>query len=470
MASGGEQGAGADQAARAGEIAEALLKAAKAAGADAADVVTSASEAMNVDARGGALEGVERDESLEFGLRVMIAGDPDGLRGASVSASDPTPAVLETLAARAVAMAREAPPDRYLGLADETLSAEDAAAAVASLDLLDHAPLPSPEDLLRTAIALEAAALNVDGVDQAEGAGASWRRGALHLATSDGFSAGYVATSHSIGVSAVAGSVGSNTGMERDYAFSAARRRVDLRDVDAIGREAGERAVRRLAPRKPKTGAYPIVFEPRVAASFVSSILAAANGAAVARRSSWLQERMGERLLPAGMSVIDDPLRADGLGARPFDGEGVGGRAKRIVDDGVLTEWLLDSAAARQLGLESNGSASRGVAGAPSPSSSNAWLTPGEKSFEALIADIGEGLLVTEMMGRGLNAVTGDFSSGASGFWIEKGEIAHPVSELTIAGRLFEMFESLSAANDLRFDHRVNAPSLRIEGMTVAAA
>ena len=442
-------------------VASALLEQAKRAGADAADAVVTQGESLSVSARNGSLEEAERAESIDFGLRVLI-GAEGGHRQAMVSASDPAADALAELAERAVAMARAAPADPYARLA----APEQTIVSPPDLELVDPSEPPAPEALFETALALEEAAMAVEGVRQCEGAGAGWRRGRVVMATSAGFHQGYGSSSHSISVSALAGE---GLGMERDYDYSAARWREDLRSPEAVGREAGERAVRRLGPRKPKTGRYPVVYEPRMASGLVGAILGAANGASVARGSSFLREKMGERILPAGFDVIDDPLKPRGMGSRPFDGDGLPGAAKRVVADGVLSLWLLDLASAAQLGLESNGSAGRGVGGAPSPSASNAWLTPGAQTPEELIGAIEEGLFVTEMMGRGFNPVTGDYSRGASGFWIEKGEIAYPVSELTVAGRFDDLLDGLSAANDLEFERRVNAPTLRVEGMTVAA-
>lgn len=448
-------------------VAEGLLDRARKAGADAADVVAATGESLGVSARGGALEDVERSESVDFGLRVLINAE-GGVRSATISASDRSTAALDALVERAVAMAREAPVDPYAGLAPEDiLDQSDVAAKASTLELGDPAGSPDPDALLDEALALEAAALGVDGVAQVEGADAGWSGGWIYFATSHGFRGGYRSSSRSLSVSAVAGE---GLEMERDYAFSAARFAEDLRTIQDIGEEAGARAVRRLGPKKPPSGAYPVLFEPRVAASLVGAVVGAANGAAVARGSSFLRDKMGETILPARFSIEDDPLRRRGLGSRPFDGEGVPVRPKAIVKDGALATWLLDCEAARRLGLETNGSAGRGVAGGPSPSSSNVWITPGDKTRDELIRETGEGVLITEMMGRGVNGVTGDYSRGAAGFWIENGEIAHPVSEFTLAGHIFEMLSGLDAANDLVFDRRMVAPTLRVEGLTIGSA
>lgn len=445
-------------------VADALLSRAKAAGADAADVVVVTGESLSVSAQDGALEEIEREESFDFGLRVLIDA-PDGAREAVVSASDPSSDALLAVAERAVAMAREAPPVDEAGLA----SADEIERSPPNLDLADADPPPAPDALLETALALEAAAREVVGVLRAEGAGAGWRVSDVLLRGDNGVDARYLSGSHSISVSAVASVDAGSSGMERDYAFAGRRRAKDLPSAASVGAEAGERATKRLSPRRGTTGRFPVIFEPRVAAGIASSLLGAANGAAVARGSTFLAARMGERLLPAGVDLIDDPTLPGALGSRPIDGDGLPVRRKKIVDDGVLSAWLLDLASARKLGLTSNGSASRGVGAGPSPSPSNAWLSAGDASPEDLVRDVAQGLFVTEMMGRGLNPVTGDYSRGASGFWIENGEIAYPVSELTVAGAMLEMAQSLTPANDLTLDRRIASPSLRIEGLTIAA-
>ena len=448
------------------DLAAALLDAAKRAGADAADTLAIRSEALEVEASGGALETIERSEALEFGLRAMIS-DAEGWREATISASDPSPATLTALAERAVAMAREAPVNPNGGPPSPEERAAQPPVAIDALALTDPGAPPDPEALLDAAKALEAAALAVKGVRQADGASASAAHSERLLATSDGFSGRYEVSSFSRSVTALAGE---GVGMQRDYAFAAGRRRSEMRDEKEIGREAGERVVRRLSPRSAKSGAFPVLFERRIAASLASGLLAALNGEQIARGASFLASRMGERILPEGVDLIDDPHRPGGLGTRPFDGEGFGGRRKRLIADGVVSEWLLDSGAARRLGLKSNGSAARGTSGAPLAAPSNAWIPAGDRSVESLIVEMGEGLVVTEMMGKGLDPVTGNYSRGAAGFWVEGGKIAYPVAELTIAGHILEMLNGLEVADDLRFEGRVNAPSLRMEGLTIGSA
>jgi len=439
-------------------VAADLVAEARRHGADAVDVVIARGSGLSVDVREGRVEETERSESDDLAIRVFV-----GRRSASVSANGI--GRLAGLAERAVAMARLAPEDPYAGLADPALLADPATIArrLAALDLYDAAE-PAADALAEAALALEAAALAVPGVSRSGGASASWGRGGLVLATSTGFVGGYVGSRHGRSAMAVAGD---GTAMERDWWSSSAIHAGDLEPLEEIGRKAGERAVRRLAPRQVATGTVTVVFDPRVATSLVGHLAGAANGAAIARRTSMLKDKLGTRVFAPGIRITDDPMRRRGLASRPFDGEGAAGEALALVDDGVLTTWLLDTATARELSLASNGRAARG-AGAPSPGSTNLTLEPGAETPEALIAAVGTGLYVTDLIGHGANLLTGDYSRGASGFWIENGALAYPVSEITIAGRLPEMFARLVPASDLVFRGSVNAPTVVVEGMTVA--
>lgn len=433
-----------------------LVGRARRAGADSADAIGLASTSIAHERRLGKVETVERAESADIGLRVLV-----GRRQAIVSATDTTEASLAGLVERAMAMVRIVPEDQFCGLA------EPGQLATPSLpdDLADPAE-PSPERLEDLATRAEAAGREVAGITNSKGAEAGWSRVAVDLVASNGFSGGYVATRHSLSASLVAGS---GTDMQSDYAFSSAVFAEDLRAPEEIGREAGERAVRWLSPGRGRTAALPVVFDPRVSSGLLGSLAGAVNGASVARGASFLAKRMDERILPAGVDVIDDPLRPRGLASRPFDAEGLAGARRALVEDGVLRSWLLDLRSARQLGLAPTGHASRGVSGPPSPRASNLYMTPGTASPDALIADIREGFYVVSTMGMGVNGVTGDYSQGASGFWIVDGALAHPVFEVTVAGNLKDMLLAMTAADDLVFRYRVNAPTLRIEGMTVAA-
>jgi PmbA protein len=367
---------------------------------------------------------------------------------------------MRALAERAVAMARAAPEDKFTGLADEDLLARD----FPDLDLIDRA-LPDVKQLETMARAAEQAARVVKGVTKSDGASASVGIGGMVLVTSHGFCGAYLGSNHGLAMTAIAGE---GTGMERDYDYSSVRHAADLESADKIGRTAGLRAVARLNPRKVSTRKVPVVFDRRVAGTLVSHLASAANGAAVARKTSFLRDKMGAKLFADGIRIIDDPLRKRGLRSRPFDGEGVACRTLALVEDGTLRSWLLDCATARELDLTTTGHAQRGVSSTPSPAPSNLHLEAGTLSPDDLIADIKDGFYVTDLIGMGVNMVTGDYSRGASGFWIENGKRSYPVSEVTIAGHLLDMFRALTPANDLEFRYGANAPTLRLEGLTVA--
>ncbi len=436
-------------------LAERLVSAARKAGADAADAVAVRSVSLNIEVREGALEESERSESDDVGLRVLV-----GRKQAVVSTNDIGRADAQALAERAVAMARVAPDDQFAGLADSRLLAREFPA----LDLIDPV-IPNVTDLETMARTAERAALAVKGVTKSGGASASAGIGGMVLVTSGGFSGAYLGSRH--GVSAVA-IAGEGTGMERDYDYSSALHAADLESPETIGRKAGERAVRRLHPSKVATKKMPVIFEPRVAGSLVGHLASAANGASIARKSSFLRDKLGERIFAPGIRIVDDPLRRRGLRSHPFDAEGVAVRPLALVEDGVLKSWLLDATTARELNLTTTGHAQRGVSSPPSPGPTNLHLEPGALTPEQLIAETGEGLYVTDLIGMGVNLVTGDYSRGISGFLIENGKLGGPISEVTIAGHLSDIFRSLTPANDLVFRYATNAPTLRVEGLTVA--
>jgi PmbA protein len=437
-----------------------LLDAAKAAGAEAADAIAVAGDSLSVEVRGGALEHAERAEGIDIGLRVLI-----GRRQACVSSSDVREATISAMAERAVAMAREAPEDPWCGLADPGELARDW--DLAALDMVDPEPMPTPEALQATALAAEAAALAVPGVSKMDGTGAAWSAGRVHLAASNGFSGGYARTGHSVQAVAICGD---GTAMERDYAYEGRSHRADLPDPAAIGRLAGERAVAMAGASKPPTGAWPVVYDERVASGLIGHLVQAINGSAVARGASWLKDAMGERVLPAGLDLIEDPLRPRIAGSRPFDGEGLPTARRTLVEDGVLASWTLDLATGRQLGLPSTGNAGRGTSAPPGPQAGNLALTQGTASREALLAEMGTGLLVTSLIGATINPTTGDYSRGASGFWVENGAIVRPVNECTIAGNLRTMLASIRPANDARPHLARVVPSLLVEGLVIAGA
>lgn len=440
------------------EISQQLLDVARRAGAEAADAIVLEGSSVSVDVRGGALEHAERSEGADLGLRVFL-----GKRSAIVSSSDSRPETLAAMAERAVAMAKEAPEDPYSGLADKSQLASDW--DIQSLELLDTAPAPSAESLMQDALAAEAAALAVKGVTQVSDAAASYGTHRVHLAATNGFSGGYERSSRSISCVAISGE---GTGMERDYDGDSRTFQSDLRDAAEIGRTAGERAVQQVGARKPATGSFPVLFDERISSSLIGHLLAASNGAAIARGASWLKDCLGQDVLPAHLSLIEDPHRPRISGSRPFDAEGLPTQRRVIVENGVLTGWTLDLSSGRKLGMGSTGNAARGVSGPPSPSNWNLSLTQGTRSREDLLRDMGTGLLVTSMIGSTINPNTGDYSRGASGFWVENGVITHPVNECTIAGNLRDMLRRIIPANDARpYLSRV-VPSLLIEGMTLA--
>jgi PmbA protein len=432
-----------------------LIGRAKAAGADAADAVFADGASLSLAQRLGQPEKLERAEGRDLGLRVLV-----GKRQAIVSSTDFRPSALTELVERAVAMARAVPEDPYCGIAEPAQLARQ----FPDLDTLD-ATEPATERLVAHAKAAEEAALAVKGVTNSEGAEASWSRSRVALATSAGFAGLHEVSRHGVTVVVLAGE---GTAMERDYDYSSTVHGADLEDPVAVGTRAGERAVKRLKPRKVATSRVPIVFDPRVAGGMLRHLAGAISGPAIARGTSFLKDKLGQQLFAKSVRVIDDPLRPRGLRSHPFDGEGLPPVRRAIIEDGVLTTWLLDLRSGRQLGLASTGHASRGTSSPPSPSPTNLYFEPGALSPSALMADIDAGLYVTEMMGMGINGVTGDYSRGAAGFWIENGTLGYPVSEITIAGNLKDMFRELSLADDLEFKTGVDAPTLRIDGMTIA--
>ncbi len=435
-----------------------LIDVALRAGADAADAIVLSSGSMSVDVRGGVLEQAERSESTEVGLRVLI-----GRRQACVSASDTRDETFAAMAERAVAMAKEAPEDPYVGLADPEQLARDW--DIAALELADPAPEPAPADLEEDARRAEAAALAVPGISMVQSAGAGYGTQAVHLAASNGFSAGYQRTSR--GTSCVA-ITGSGTAMERDYFGDSRVFQSDLMAPEEIGRIAAERTVARAGARKPRTGAFPVLYDERIAAGLIGHLLSAINGTTVARGSGWLRDKLGEQVLPRGLSITENPHRTRVGGSRPFDAEGLPTRPRDLVRDGVLQSWVLDLSTARKLGMESTANAMRGTSSPPAPGTGNIALTQGNRTREELLQEIGTGLLVTSLLGASINPTSGDYSRGASGFWVEGGQIAYPVNECTIAGNLRDMLLRMTPANDARAHLSNVVPSLLVEGLTIA--
>jgi len=441
-------------------LAELALSAATKAGAASADVLAVAGDSLSIEVRQGQLEHAERAEGVDLGLRVLI-----GKRQACVSISDMRPEAIEQAAARAVAMARLAPEDPFIGLAevDQLASLRDATA----LDLDDGTAAPAPADLQDIACRAEAAAMAVEGVSQVQSAGADWSRHSIWLAASNGFAGGYQRSSHSTSAVAISGT---GQTMERDWAGEGRIYATDLPSAEDIGTLAGERAVARRSPKRPPTGAYPVLYDERVSASLIGHLLSAINGNAVARGASWLKDAMGEAVLPTHMSLTENPHRVRIASSRPFDAEGLPTQARNWVENGLLTGFVLDLATARKLGMAATANASRGTSAPPSASITNIDLTQGQQSRDELIAEMGTGLIITSLIGSSINATTGNYSRGASGFWVENGEITGPVNECTVAGNLRPMLASLIAANDAQDHKSSRIPSLLVQGLTIAGA
>ena len=438
-------------------IAERLVERGIAAGATAADALYAGNGSSSVQVRLGELEDVSRSEGEQIGLRLF-----DGARSATVASSDLSAEALDILVERCLAMAREAPEDPYAGLAPESLLSRDPP-RIDAYDARD----PDPEELRARALEAETAALALPGVTNSSGASASASASTIALATSGGFSGAYRVSGHSCSAAVIAGEGAS---MQRDHAWHSARFLDDLDSAGAIGRKAGERAVARLDPSRPKPGRYPVIFDRRVSSTLLGHFAGAITGSSIARKTSFLQDKLGAAVFASGVTIIDDPLRARGLRSRPFDAEGVRVARRELVSSGTLTSWIAESASARQLGMEPTGHASRGVGGAPGASPSNLYMEAGSRSSEELLGAFPEAVLIIELIGQGVNGVTGDYSRGAVGFMVRGGAIAEPVSEITIASNLVDMFATLEPANDLEFRRGVDAPTILVPEMTVGAA
>ena len=437
-----------------------LLRTAKKQGADACDAVIYAGQSEAVSWRLGKLEDVEGSESSDLGLRVFV-----GKKQAIVSSSDISDDEFDQLVDRALDMARNAPEDPYGGLADPELLALKSS-DIPPLDLYDDTE-KSADELKELAREIEEVALDVSGITNSEGASANHGTGLIVTANSNGFSGHYQSSNFGLSISVIAGK---DNAMERDYAYSSKRHFTDLDNPASLGQEAAEKAIRRLGPRKAKTCQVPVVYDPRVSRTLIGHLAGAINGQAIARGTSFLKDMMDKQVFTSGISVIDDPHIIRGPSSKPFDGEGCRNARLDIIKEGLLRNWTLDSSSARQLGLTSNGRASRGTSSPPSPSSTNFYIAAGDISVEDLIGDIKSGLYITELIGMGVNGITGDYSRGAGGFWIEDGKITYPVNEITIAGNLKDMFMNMTAADDLNIKYGTDAPTLRIEGMITAGS
>ncbi|MDP2699645.1 TldD/PmbA family protein [Thalassospira sp.] len=434
-----------------------LLARAKKAGADDADAVYVEGTSLSISQRLGKLEKLERSEGADLGLRVLI-----GKQQAVVSSSDTSDDALNELVERAVAMAQNAPEDPFCGIADSSELATGF--DIDALELCEPGEV-TQDQMIAWASACEDAARSVEGITNSEGSDAGWGRHQITLAATNGFVSTYQSSGCHISVAVLAGT---GTGMERDYDYDSAVFSTDLRDPAEIGRSAAAKTLRRLNPRKVKSAQLPLIFDPRVSGSIAGHLSSAINGAAIARGTSFLLKAMGTEIFAPEITIVDDPHRRRGMRSKPFDAEGVANGKRNLVENGVLQSWIMDLRSARQLGLKSTGHAARGAGSLPGPSTTNLYMEPGTIAPKDLIGDIKQGLYITEMMGSSVNGVTGDYSRGASGYWIENGELAYPVSEITVAGNLKDMFRAITVANDLTFKYGTNAPTLRIDGMTVA--
>jgi PmbA protein len=432
-----------------------LVRGALKAGADSADAMLIDATSLGVSYRLGKVETLERAESGDLGLRVFV-----GKKQAMVSATDRKPQALKELVEHAVAMAKAAPEDEFCGLADPSMITKN----WPKLNLADTVEYTA-EQLIAQSREAEDVARAVKGITNSEGTNASTSSAEVTLASSNGFVGNYRYTGYTVGAAMLAGE---GTGMVTDYDYTSRVFAADMPNPASIGKNAAERTVKRLNPRKMPTAQVPVVFEPRIAGSILGSLAGAISGASVARGTSFLKDKLGQIIFSEAITIIDDPFRNRGLRSRPFDAEGLLPQKRKLIDKGVLTTWLLDLRSARQLKMTSTGHASRSPGGTPSPSASNLYMEAGKLSPTELIKDIKQGFYVTEVMGMGVNGVTGDYSQAAAGFWIENGEICFPVSEMTIAGNLKDMFKNITAANDLEFTRGFDAPTLRIEGMMVA--
>ena len=437
------------------DIAADLVARARKLGATDADAMAVEQSDVSVSIRDGAVENLERSEAIGVGLRVFA-----GKSSAIISGSILTVESLQKLAERAFAMAKAAPPDEFCGLADPSQLAK----GDIDLDLVSKTE-PSVDQLKAMAIDAEQHALAVKGVSKSIGSGASATNYFVALASSNGFSRSYRRTGFGLSASVISGE---GTDMVRDYDGTSANHFSDLESPEKIGRTAGERVVAKINPQKLTSRSSPVIFDRRVAASLLGHLAGAINGASIARGVSFLKDDLGKAIFKSNINIIDDPLRIRGAASRSFDGEGLAVQRRALIDKGVLTGWVLDLRSARQLGMQPTGQGSRGMASQPSPSTSNVHLEPGDQSPADMMKAVGSGLLITEFIGASINSSTGDYSRGASGFWFENGEIAYPVSEITVAGNLKDMFMSLVPANDLIFKGATNAPSCLIEGMTIA--
>ena len=441
------------------DIMSILIETALKNGATAADCVLSRSRGVSLTRRLGKDENIERYEDFDTGLRVFV-----GNKIASVSTNESSENSIKEVANRAVEMAKIAPKDEFSLIADKETLKLFSVDNDFSIDSYD--PFEPNIDIIRErASEIEDAALGVKGITNSDGADASWGEGETLLMTSNGFLGSSKKSNHSISVVVIAEKDGK---MERDYDYSSKVFGEDLREPKQIGVEAAKKTLARMGAKKPVTGKYPVIFDPRVSRSIASHFASAINGSAITRKTSFLKDMLGKSVASKLINLVDDPLLKRGLGSRMFDGEGLRTSKQTLVKDGVLQQWLLDLSSAKQLNLTPTGNARRGISGPPSPGTTNLILMNGEDTPQDLISRVSEGFYITDMIGSSVSMVTGDYSRGASGFWIKNGQLSHPITEATIAGNLKEMFMNIIPANDLDYQQAINCPTLLIEGMTIA--
>jgi len=428
-------------------------------GATAADCVLSRSRGLSLTRRLGKDETIERYEDFDTGLRVFV-----GNKIASVSTNDNSEAAIRDVAKRAVDMAKIAPQDDFSLIASQETLNDFPIQNSISVDSYDEVE-PNIDIIRDRAKEVEDSALSVKGITNSDGADASWGEGETLLMTSNGFFGSSKKSNHSVSVVVIAEKDGK---MERDYDYSSKVFGKDLRNSNHIGIEAAKKTLARMGATKPLTGKYPVIFDPRVSRSIAGHFASAINGSAIARKTSFLKDMLNKQIANPAINIIDDPFLKRGLGSRLFDAEGLGSRKYTLIKDGVLEQWLLDLSSAKQLNLKPSGNAKRGISGPPSPGTSNFMISPGDVTPENLIKNVSEGFFVTDMIGSSVSMITGDYSRGASGFWIKNGELSIPITEATIAGNLKEMFMTLQPANDIDHSHSINSPTLLIEGMTIA--
>jgi PmbA protein len=428
-------------------------------GATAADCVLSRSRGLSLTRRLGKDETIERYEDFDTGLRVFV-----GNKIASVSTNDNSEAAIRDVAKRAVDMAKIAPQDDFSLIASQETLNDFPIHNSISVDSYDEVE-PSIDIIRDRAKEVEDSALSVNGITNSDGADASWGEGETLLMTSNGFFGSSKKSNHSVSVVVIAEKDGK---MERDYDYSSKVFGKDLRNSNHIGIEAAKKTLARIGATKPLTGKYPVIFDPRVSRSIAGHFASAINGSAIARKTSFLKDMLNKQIANPAINIIDDPFLKRGLGSRLFDAEGLGSRKYTLIKDGVLEQWLLDLSSAKQLNLKPSGNAKRGISGPPSPGTSNFMISPGDVTPDNLIKNVSEGFFVTDMIGSSVSMITGDYSRGASGFWIKNGELSIPITEATIAGNLKEMFMTLQPANDIDHSHSINSPTLLIEGMTIA--